>query len=220
MRRAVLFFLFVFIISPLISQYGELPPLRYAKEVMRVSKPYSGADWIVSPFEEGKGDQKVSNAYECDIRAIAAVNDARRLRIDIYLHNPVTYKWKVYYSFRITYKYGTSDTFIYFPTRKEFYYGRWDRNGNLVKSRLLKNEPQGDTCGVTDSFVSGRRRTNTVVYLIIDKDKHFAKTGRGEKRWLTTRFSSGYIRKGAGDDWIRNIREADTTMRVRLGYIR
>ena len=220
MKKALFFFLIIFLISPIITQYKKLPPLIYAKEVNRVAAAYRGAGWIISPYEEAKGDHKVTNAHECDIRAVAAVNDARRLRIDIYLHNPITYKWKICYAFKITYKYGSYDAFIYFPTRNEFYFGKWDRNGRLLDSYLLKRDSHSDTCFVTASVVRGRRKPNTVVALIIDKDKHFAKSGRGKKRWITTRCFTGYIKAGAGENWIKGLREADITMDVRLGYIR
>ncbi len=216
-------FLLVFIlclIFPLESQYGNKPPLRYAKEVNRVMAGYSGANWIVSPNEEARGDQKVSNARECDIRAVASVNDARRLRVDIYLHNPLTYRYKVYYAFKVIYKYGSYDTYIYFPTTKKFYFGKWSRDGRLLESRTLARDSYGDTCFITASYIRGVRKPNTVIALVLDKDKHISKIGRGTKKYLSARFFTGFVKKGTEGKWTRGIRVADSTMDVRLGFVR
>ncbi len=222
MKRVFLGLLIFICISPLIIMSQDYAtPLRYAMEVARVSEGYSGANWIVSPREERKNDHQVSNAWECDIRAIAAVNDARRLRIDIYLHNPVTYNWTICYAFQISFRGGSSEAYVYFPTRNEFYYVNWDSSGRVLNSRILGEDPSGDSCWVTDSYIGGARKSNTVVSLTLDKDKHFSSEGRGQKKWVSAQFFTGYIQEGTPQSyWMRGLKQADTTMKVRLGYIR
>ena len=220
MKKMLFSIVFLFLVLPVLPQYEGLPPLRYAKEVNRVSALYRLTNWLISPSEEAFGDHKVKNAGECDIRGVAAVNDARRLRVDIYLHNPITFKWKVYYSFKVMYKFGSYDMYIYFPTTNKFYYSRWNKNGKLLESRILKKNRNGDTCYITDSFVNGIKKRNTVVSLILEKDKHISRTGRGTKKYLSVRFFSGFVKMGTGSNWTKGLRVADTTPEVRLGFIR
>jgi len=220
MRKVFSVVFVVMFFTLLFSQTGGDAPLRYAKEVSRVEGAYSGVKWLISPSEEGVGDQQVSNAPECDIRAVAAVNDARRLGIDIYLHNPISFRWKVFYSFKIIYKYGSTEGYIFFPTMKKMYYVYRDRNGNIKKSKELIKTNSGDSWFISASIVKGKKYANTVVCLLLDKDKHISSSGRGQKKWFTVQFYSGYVQEGTQGSFLNGLKTADQTMKVRLGFVR
>ena len=92
---------------------------RKAREVTDVSKPYA-AQWIVRPNEELKGDHRVRQFPETDLRAISAANDPKRLRIDIFLYNPVGSSKQVVFVFKIIYRWRYEEWFIYSPHDGKF----------------------------------------------------------------------------------------------------
>ncbi|MFW6128882.1 MAG: hypothetical protein ACOC6P_01365 [Candidatus Aminicenantaceae bacterium] len=86
---------------------------------------------------------------------------------------------------------------------------------------VRREDPSGDSCWVTDSYIGGARKSNTVVSLTLDKDKHFSSEGRGQKKWVSAQFFTGYIQEGTPKGYLMSgLKQADTTMKVRLGYIR
>jgi len=212
MKKIIVIFVAFLILTP--ATMTQMEPLRYAKEVYDVTKPYSGAAWVISPEEEPTGDHNVSNAPECDIKGVVALNDRRRIRIDIHLYYPISYRWKVAYGVKFQFKHGDEEAYLFFPVSKRFFYVLW-KNGRKVKEMELTQNQASDWTGVTTGYVGNRAVPDSVVYLIIDKDKHIARSGYGQKLWLLSHFSSGYIQKNLGD-----LRDADKTNSVKLGFIR
>ena len=188
-------------------------PLRKAKEVRSVAGGIT-FKWVVSPSEEPRRDQKVRNAPETDIRAVAAANDRRRLRIDISLHNPVNKRKKVFYAFKIQYKGNVEDWFAYIPHNNTFMLFTF-RRGRMTKKRTLRKRRGSDNVQVGNTRIGRRRIRNNLITLFIDKDKHFTRRGKGRRKWVTATFFSGYFARGTG-----KVKIADRTKTVRLSYIR
>lgn len=188
-------------------------PMREAREVRRVKESYT-TKWVVRPSEEQKGDQRVTNAPETDIRAVSAANDRRRLRIDINLYAPVNRRMQVLYAFKIRYKGGVEDWFAYTPHNEQFLQITM-KHGRITKNRVLVKERRGDWVEVGGTTISGVSVPNSRVTLFIDKDKHFAMRGKGTRKWVTAQFFTGYFQRGTG-----RIKGADSTIDVKLSYVR
>ncbi len=188
-------------------------PTRRALEVRDVVKAYS-VNWVVPPAEEPRGDHRVSNAPETDIRAVSVANDRRRIRIDIALHNPVSFTKKVIFAARIYYKGDVSEGFLFSPHQKKLMYVRF-QGQKVVSSRQLKTRVGSDWVEIVGGTVRGVRKPNSIISLFIDKDVHFAKKDYGKRKWLRAQFFTGFIRKGDGQ-----LRPADETRRIKLSYIR
>lgn len=163
-------------------------PKRYALKVADVVEAYD-PDWIVSPYEEPKGDHSVSNAPECDIRGVIACYDSNQLRVDILLHNPVKRKVEVWYAVKFEYADNLNEYFTYYPGDNTFIYEK-EKNGEIVSKKTLDVSNDSDFAGVTSS--GGVNDTD--IYIIIDKDEHIGGS-RGKQYYLTTTFYSGYIDK-------------------------
>ena len=164
-------------------------PRRSATVVSDVSDPYTADDWLISPSEEPAGDQRVSNALECDIKGAIACYDDKRLRVDIFLNNSITYKWDVFYSVRFEYDDGYVEYYTYYPVDKKMVFEAED-HGKITKRQTLDTTKSDDYAGVTST---GEMKDDDV-YLIIDKDKHIDGV-KGKSYYFTTSFSSGYIDK-------------------------
>jgi hypothetical protein len=189
------------------------PPLKRAREVANVGGRYT-LKWVVSPNQEARGDQKVRNAPETDIRGVSAANDRRRLRIDISLHNPVNKRKKVFYAFKIRYKGGVEDWFAYIPHNNRFIQFTRKR-GRITKRKVLRKRKGSDYVQVSSTRIGRKRIRNNLISLFVDKDKHFSRKGRGRRKWVTATFYSGYFVRGSG-----KLKVADSTRTIRLSYRR
>lgn len=163
-------------------------PKRYALKVADVTQGYD-PDWIVSPYEEAKGDQSVSNAPECDIKGVIACYDSNQLRVDILLHNPVKRNVEVWYAVKFEYADNLNEYFTYYPGDDTFIYEK-EKNGKITQTKKLDVSSDSDFAGVTSS--GGVNDTD--IYIIIDKDEHIGGTS-GKQYYLTSTFYSGYIDK-------------------------
>jgi hypothetical protein len=173
------------------------PPQRKAREVEEVAKSYP-TTYIIKASEEKEGDHTVSNAPECDIRAVSACNSSKRLRIDLFLHNDVTFKKNVWFGFAIRYAKGVKKTFAYSPTKKTFSVVR-SKDGKVTSREEIKLKKGSDWVRIVGSKIKGVSHKANVVTLMIDKDKHISKDGKGKLQKLRIQGVSGYYQKGTGD---------------------
>lgn len=180
-------------------------PYRYATKVDDTYKPYEPDGWVISPDEEDKGDQTVSNAAECDIRGVISCYDEDYLRIDILLNNPISFKWDVFYAVKLEYT-DMNEYFTYYPADKELVYEK-EKNGKIVETKTLTKNNSDDVAGVTNSDEAD----NSDVYFILNKVNH-VNGKKGDTYFLTCKFLSGYI---TGDN---KQKTADTTSEVDLEF--
>lgn len=196
------------------SKKKALPPKRAAMEVKNVAG-FQPSHFIISPKEEGKGDIKVKGAPELDIRSVSAHNDKKRLRITIYLHNPVNFKKKVGYIFRLKYANAVEEYYGFNPNNKRMFYEKV-KKGKMVKFEYLKASKSSDYVTLGRRKLSnGKYLNNCVIILFLDKDKHFTKKDYGKTKNLTVDFASVYLSK---KDQVTKF--ADRTKTVRLSYKR
>jgi len=190
-------------------------PTRDAKEVPDVGGTVT-PNYIVFPKEEPQGDHKVTNAPECDIKAVTAANDKKRLRIGIVLHNSITFTVKVVYGIKLIYSGGIEEWYVYNPVDKQLIYIK--RKGEkTIKTEAVAMSKESDNAYVASQiFADGKKMENSVVTLLLDKDKHVDKASRGKKLFLTVQAFSGYIKDGTTDD----IGDADETISVKMNFIR
>ncbi len=180
-------------------------PRRDATKVDDVTEPYEATEYIVSPKEEPDDDQTVSNAKECDIRAVIACYDDEYIRVDILLENRITYDWDIFYAVKFEYT-GMNEYFTYFTDTKKLIYER-EVDGELVKTQRLTEDNSYDTAGVTSSDIK-----DSDVYFIINKKEHI-NGEKGKRYFLTCSFMSGFITdKG-------NLNIADKTIPVDLYFV-
>lgn len=191
------------LIFPLIGMCGEEYPRRQAVEVDDVFSPYEG-EWVVSPEEERVGDQKVSNAPECDIQGILSCYDDEYFRVDILLNNPVSYQWKVWYGIVLEYT-DLTEYYAYCPTTKEFMY---TTEANGVISKKVDLEPSDKhTAGITNSSYDD----DSDIYFILNKAKHLYGK-KGNRYYVTAYFFSGFI------DEKGKLQLADETIPINLEF--
>lgn len=161
-------------------------PVRYATEVKDVFEPYQVKEMIVSPDEEPAGDQTSSQVLESDIRGIIACYDQDYLRVDILLHNSVSFQWDNFYQIKFIYV-DLIEYYTFYPDTEELVYTQ-EENGEIVKRQVLDSKQSDDRVGITDS---GPLK-NGSIYFIINKKQHL--TGeKGKTYFLTTSFLSGYV---------------------------
>lgn len=187
--------------------FAEKLPERYATLVSDVTKPYTANEWIVSPDEEPFGDQNTSEVLESDIRAVIACYDEDYLRVDILLHNSVTYKWDNFYGIELVYD-NLIEYYTYYPDTKELVYSV-ERNGQIEKRQILDINKSDDRAGITSS----REVKNDNIYFIINKNKHLVGEV-GKTYYLTTCFISGYV------DINNKLVITDETMDVNLYFVK
>lgn len=169
---------------PLIGMCGEELPRRQAVEVDDVFSPYMG-EWMVSSKEEQIGDQKVSNAPECDIKGIISCYDNEYFRVDILLNNPVSYQWEVWYGIVLEYT-NVTEYYAYCPTSKQFMY---TTEVDGVSSEKFDLEPSDKhMAGVTKSSDAD----NSDIYFILNKAEHLVGE-KGNRYYVTAYFFSGFI---------------------------
>lgn len=182
-------------------------PQRYATKVEDVFGPYTTDDWIVSPEEEPEGDQITSQVLESDILGVIASYDEDYLRVDILLHNSVSFKWQNYYTISFVYT-NMIEYYTYYTDKKELVYTR-EKNGEIVKQQTLDLKKSDDQAGIT----TGGEVKNDDVYFIINKNKHLAGE-KGKTYFLTTSFSAGYV------DVNNNLVKADETIDIDLYFVK
>jgi len=206
------FFTFVFLLLFLqISLFAQDYPARYSKKVTDVYNAYApdkNSGWIVTDKEEKKGDHKVSNAPECDIRSVMSCYDNSKLRVDIVLWNPVSYQWLTYFAINMQYAGGVEEYYYYDIDTKELRYRKTD-NGSVVEDDVLSQDDGTDFAFIT----TYDGNDDMIVGLIIDKDKHFGGS-KGKTYYLTCDFQSGFT------DSNGDLQVADYTPTVRLHYVR
>ncbi|HOV15693.1 MAG TPA: hypothetical protein PK771_15500, partial [Spirochaetota bacterium] len=163
--------LFVVLLGIQFSVFAQDYPAKYAKKVADVYEGYApdkSTGWIVTDKEEKKGDHNVSNAPECDIRAIMSCYDDSKLRVDLVLWNPISYKWLTYFAINMQYAGGVEEFYYYDVDSKELRYRKTD-NGSVVKDEVLTQDDGTDFAFIT----TYDGKADMIVGLIIDKDKHF-----------------------------------------------
>ena len=204
-----LFALVLFLFCLQIPVFSQDIEDRDSTEVSDVTEAYTPDQWLVSEDEEEKGDQQVSNAPECDIRAVMGCYDNDRLRIDILLWNPVSFKWLTYFAIKLEYDAGVSEYYAYNTDTKKIRYIKYD-NGETVDDYYLDEDGEGLDMGfVTSSY--GKK--NCSVGIIIDKEKHIGGK-KGKRYYLTCEFESGFIDKKG------NLKVADSTRSVNMYFVK
>lgn len=198
MKKKLLFLLFILLLSFSLNSLD-----RYSVKVNDVFGTYE-SDWIVSPNEEPKGDQKVSNALECDIQGAISCYDDEYFRVDILLNNAITYNFTIFYAIKFIYAGNMEEWYTYYPLSKDFIYEKIE-NGKITETTDLTGVSSGDSCGVTSEGFD--------VYLIINKDKHFG-GDKGKTYYLQTIFVSGFL------DSKNKMHFADETIAIKLHYKR
>ncbi len=190
-------------------------PMRDAKEVPDVGASLV-PNYIVFPKEEPAGDHNVSNAPECDIKAVTAANDKKRLRIGIVLNNSITFKVQVVYGIKLIYSGGTEEWFVYNVLKKELMYIK-KKNEKTEKTEVIVQKKDSDYAFITgQTFTDGKKIDNSVVTLLLDKDKHIDKTSIGKQLFLTVQVFSGYMKAENEEE----IGDADETIQVKMRFIR
>ncbi|MEC9488256.1 MAG: hypothetical protein UMV23_02080 [Halanaerobium sp.] len=187
------------------SQCLAYLPRRFSTPVDDVFQGYVADEWIIAPYEEPKGDQLVTNAPECDIKSVISCFDQDYLRMDIMLHNPVSFDLQVAYGMILVYT-NVDEYYIYYPHSNQFIFSKFDKSGKILDYRVL-DENSLDSAGVTNSGSV----YNVNIYFIINKYKHIGGV-KGENYYLTCNFFSGFIDLN-GDFVI-----ADETIPVEVEY--
>jgi len=206
------FFLLVLLVANLfplfylIGQDDEEILKRNSTSVKDVTQPYSPEEMIIAESEEQQNDQQVSNAPECDIRAIMSCYDKESLRFDIVLWNPIQYKFKTWFGIRIEYK-DSAEYYIYFPATKQLEY-LLEENDEITKDEILKQDDEDFAVVTSYNDVKG-----TSVAIVISKKKHIGGTV-GKKYYITCDFESGFIDKEG------KIQRADYTKTVDVYFVK
>jgi len=83
------------------------------------------------------------------------------------------------------------------------------KNGEIVTTETLDMNYSADFAGVTSSG----GKSNTDVYIVIDKDEHIGGS-KGKRYYLTTYFYSGYV------DTSDKMQIADKTIPINLYFVK
>lgn len=194
--------------------YAEAPN-RDAKQVADVGGTVT-PNYIVFPKEEPQGDHNVSNAPECDIKAVTAAYDKKRLRIGIVLNASITFTVKVVYGMKLIYAGGVEEWYVYNPIDKQLIYIKRKGEKTLKTDAVAMSKDSDNAYVASQIFADGKKMENSVVTILLDMDKHIDKSARGKKLFLTVQAFSGYIKDGTTDE----IGDADETIPVKMNFIR
>ena len=197
----------VFVFCVFVTVFSVAQETRNAMKVDKVIEPYTPDEFSIYEDEEEQGDHLVSNAPECDIRSVMVCYDRERIRFDIILYSPITFNYKLWYGVVLEYKNNEKEYYAYFTDTKELHY-IVEINDEIVKDTVLTSE-DGDFAAITSSYDV----ENTLVAIVINKDKHIAGV-KGKKYYLTSYFVSGFV------DENDNIQKADDTITVNINFVK
>lgn len=206
MKKGSLFLILLMCFAlPLINVSASGALQRNATKVGSSFEPYTADQWIISPVEEPTGDQKVSNAPECDIKGVLACYDPNYLRVDILLQNEISFQLNIFYA--VKFEYNTmNEYFTYYTDSKELIYEK-EENGKITEQKILTVKNSKDVAGISDS---GDQK-NSDVYFIISKQDHI-NGEQGKWYYLTSCYYSGYLTETGA------LKIADETSEVDLKF--
>jgi len=201
------FFILITVVLGMTSSVFAIPS-RDSMKVPDVTDPYNPPDFIIGPTEEPVGDHLTTNAPdECDIRGIISCYDSNKLRVDILLNFSVKNKFEVWYAVIFEYA-DISQYFTYYPSSNTLVYKK-EKDGKVMDTQTLAMDSTADFAGVS----SCGDEKNTLIYFVIDKNKHIG-GNKGTRYYLTTYFYSGYVNTS------NQMTIADETIPVNLYFVK